>query len=266
MRSLSHWRISARAAVVSSSLVGVVLFGTCWVLITANPKRVEAAAFTFIKAKIVEEAHLHLQSNAPPSLRRSIEVAQARFEKLAAKHDKRAANGVPELVALVTAEICACGPLPEARLQLAADIADGLRDAWRSEARRLRYAAKGLTDFVSGRYRQRRDRLLVELGTFTGSNAAIFLTVLVIGVLSPARSRMLAVPTALLAVATVASACLYLFQQNWFFSIAFEDYVGHAYWVYVGLLFGFLVDIVLNRGRITNALLSVVGGVVPAPC
>jgi hypothetical protein len=63
----------------------------------------------------------------------------------------------------------------------------------------------------------------------------------------------------------------YLFEQNWFHTILFNDYVGFGYFAYLGVAVAFLADIAFNRARVTtdliNAVLNAVGSAVQAlPC
>ena len=48
----------------------------------------------------------------------------------------------------------------------------------------------------------------------------------------------------------------YVFNQNWLWTIVFNDYWGWSYLVFVGVLFAFLMDIAFNRGRITTRVIN----------
>jgi hypothetical protein len=72
-------------------------------------------------------------------------------------------------------------------------------------------------------------------------------------------------------VATLICAYFYVFEQNWLLTIIYGDYLGFAYLAYLGVVFLFLCDIVLNRGRVTtqfaNAILDAAGSAVTlSPC
>jgi uncharacterized membrane protein YphA (DoxX/SURF4 family) len=70
-------------------------------------------------------------------------------------------------------------------------------------------------------------------------------------------------PAVLLVIATLVSGYFYLFEQNWFLNIVYNDYVGYGYIAYISIVFVLLCDVVLNRAKVTtdilNAILSAVG-------
>lgn len=55
----------------------------------------------------------------------------------------------------------------------------------------------------------------------------------------------------------------YIFEQDWFYTILYNDYTGFAYIGYLAVVFAFLCDVVFNRARVTteiiNSILSAVG-------
>lgn len=52
------------------------------------------------------------------------------------------------------------------------------------------------------------------------------------------------------------SGYFYLFQQNWFFTIIYDDYVGFGYLTYVSVVFAFLCDVVFNQARVTTEIIN----------
>jgi hypothetical protein len=91
----------------------------------------------------------------------------------------------------------------------------------------------------------------------------VFLLLLVVSYLKPRAIAQLFVPGALLVVATLICSYCYVFEQNWLLTIIYSDYLGFMYLGYLGIVFLFLCDIVLNRARVTteivNAILNAVG-------
>ena len=106
---------------------------------------------------------------------------------------------------------------------------------------------------------------------FLGSNSVLFLLVVVLAFLKPRAAVQLYLPAVVLIFSTVVSAAIYLFGQNWLFTIIYNDYVGFGYVACVGVLFGFLCDIAFNKARVTteilNAIFQAVGSAAQAvPC
>ena len=100
------------------------------------------------------------------------------------------------------------------------------RSAFRSRTRRVLFE-----DFLQSKYVDVVSRPRTDLRIFLGSNLAAFLAVAV-------------------------CSYFYVFEQNWFFTIIYGDYVGFAYAAYLGSVFLFLIDVVLNRARVTIGLLN----------
>ena len=85
-------------------------------------------------------------------------------------------------------------------------------------------------------------------------------------VLRPRASWHLLPAAVVLVLAAGVTAYLYLFNQNWLHTVVFSDYVGWAYFAYLGVAAGLLGDVVLNRGRIVGNVLSSVGDISVSPC
>lgn len=78
-------------------------------------------------------------------------------------------------------------------------------------------------------------------------------------------------PGLLLMGAVVVSSYCYLFEQNWFYTAVYSNYYGFAYLAFLGCIFALLLDIFLNRGKVTthlgNGMLNAVGSAISlTPC
>ena len=78
--------------------------------------------------------------------------------------------------------------------------------------------------------------------------------------MKPQAIKHLFLPAILLFLSSIISSYFYLFQQNWFFTIIYNSYVGWAYLAYLGVVFAFLSDIAFNHGRVTTGLLDATVG------
>lgn len=110
-----------------------------------------------------------------------------------------------------------------------------------------------------------------DLRIFSGSNAAVFMLLLGVTFLKPRAIAHLFLPGILLVLSSLISAWFYLFEQNWFFTLVGNDYVGWGYLGYMSAVFLFLADIVFNGAQATtlvvNHLLQVIGKSASlAPC
>lgn len=121
------------------------------------------------------------------------------------------------------------------------------------------------------KYMEVATELQRDIRIFTGSNTIVFLLLLLISYLKPKAVNHLFLPGVLLLTATLISSFFYIFEQNWLFTIIYNNYPGFAYLGYVGIVFLFLCDIVFNRARVTteilNGILNVIGSAASvSPC
>jgi len=135
----------------------------------------------------------------------------------------------------------------------------------------LQVANEKLQNFMKAKYMEVATELKRDVRIFTGSNTFVFLFLLLISFLKPGAITHLFLPGVLLVSATLVCSYFYIFEQNWLFTIIFNDYLGFAYLGYVGVVFLFLCDIVFNRARVTteiiNAMLNAIGAAVQVePC
>ncbi len=153
----------------------------------------------------------------------------------------------------------------------ATTYAQTLRRGFEFDIALLQAANDRVVAFIQATYMQVVAELKRDIRVFTGSNAGVFLLLLLVSFLRPEAIAHLFVPAALLVVVTLICAYFYVFEQNWLLTIIYGDYLGFAYLAYLGVVFLFLCDIVLNRGRVTtkiaNAILDAAGSVVTlSPC
>ena len=135
----------------------------------------------------------------------------------------------------------------------------------------LQEANRKIRDFIGVTYMEVATALQRDIRIFTGSNALIFIILLSVSFLKPRAIAHLFLPSALLLASTLICSFFYVFEQNWLLTIIYDDYLGFAYLGYLGVVFLFLCDIVLNRARITsaiiNAILNVIGSAASvSPC
>ena len=99
---------------------------------------------------------------------------------------------------------------------------------------------------------------------FLGTNAIAFFGVLAV-TLAPVQKKPLVIyPAVILIAAVVISTSIYLFSTDWFYAILFQNYWGYGYAALMAVIFGFLLDIVVNRARVTLQIVSALpNGLVP---
>lgn len=247
------------------SAVGTALFGLAFVVSFFAPVRVEAMARVLLQQEIEARATASLLAMERSRIVQfAHRLAEQRPELAEAARERLRARLVP-IVEAVILEMrdpdCPC------RRQLASATAlepdKSLHDALQSGRERL-------TGFIHTKYVETAGALLREFRIFTGANALMFVLLgLVLRMHYRARAHLLPATTVLL-LTTVVVAGLYLFQQNWLHTIVFGDYVGWAYFTYLGIVGALLGDLLLNHGRVNARIVSTIGGVFGsgslAPC
>jgi hypothetical protein len=84
----------------------------------------------------------------------------------------------------------------------------------------------------------------------------MFLVLLSIAFLKPNAMVQLFVPGILLLTATIISSGIYMFGQDWFYTILYNDYMGFGYLAYLSIIFAFLMDVTFNSARVTTEVLN----------
>ena len=244
-------------------LAGMAVFGLAFALTFVSPIHVERAARGFVESEIRRhvEGILGIADNAVGETRvgRLAAAPADRFgEKIAALREE-VASGLNERIAAEVARLqdldCVCRAL----------LQQGLDAATEAEIARLESAGPQLSRLIEGKYVEIIADLLGDLRIFTGSNALAFLAVLCLSIAVPSRAYQLWVPASLLVVATLAASAVYLFGQNWFFTVLYADYAGWSYAVWLALIFALLSDIVLFKARVTSRIINGASAVVPIP-
>ncbi len=233
-------------------LAGTLLFASLVSFTIYMPDWVEGAARDFITAEVQAEVDAHIEG---------IDVAQggdtlAQAAGVLYRHNSERMAGIKaalaarvhERVADALAQVrnldCEC------RDRIAGFIQAGMTHALSS----LEQVNSRLTDFVQEKYLRVVRELKRDVRIFSAVNAAACLLLLVLSFARPRAADHLIFPGTLLAVAVTVSSYCYVFEQNWFFTLVYSDYAGFAYLGFLGFIFGLLLDIFLNRGRVTTEL------------
>lgn len=113
-----------------------------------------------------------------------------------------------------------------------------------------------LQRLIRAKYVEVARSLLREFRIFTGANALVFWLLFVTTYVRKRAGLQLLLPAVVLCGAAVTTASLYLFGQNWLHTILFSDYVGLAYFAYLGAAVAFLGDVAFNRARVSTRIVN----------
>lgn len=250
-------------------ILGIILFGTGFGFTYGVPGFVEEIGKDFIKKEIADETNEKIENI-------NFKVQNSKLGKLTEKlhkgHEKEMnelknilKNNAHEKIAAVIAEMrnldCEC------RDRYAKKIKEGFEFKIMS----FQKAKEKLADFMKTKYMEISEKLKTDFRIFTGINTLVFILLFLISVLKSKAVMHLFIPGILLLISTIICSYFYLFEQNWFFTIIYDNYFGWGYLAYLGIVFGFLCDVVFNKGRITveilNAVFEAVGSaLIAVPC
>ncbi len=113
--------------------------------------------------------------------------------------------------------------------------------------------------FLKMRYVKVKERLLKEIRTFLLSNGIMCLLIFILSFVKIQYLKALFLPLALMLLAVMFSVYAYVAKQDWFYTIFYGDYFGWYYLGYLSLVFLLLLDVFLNRARVTQVLLGGLG-------
>ena len=228
------------------AIVGLGLFATLFAFTYGVPQKVEDSAKSFVKNKIEEEVLEKYENIKGSSLTQKALTISENLGLETKRIEKSLDENLPEKIAEIMAKMC--GYDCEKKKAFAANIKNSYIDRLKD----ISVAQHNLTDIVKDKYLNILGNLKLDLRIFLGANAVMFLLVLLISILKKQVNQHLLIPSLLLIVATVLASVIYLFGQNWFYTILYNNYVGFGYLFYIGLIFGFLIDITLNKARVTS--------------
>jgi len=236
-------------------LLGFILFASLFSATFISSDRLEESAKGFVKNQIEKEIRQKQQILKDSKVTRSaLDIAKKLgFEKenIQSKLD----NKLPEIIATVVASMC--GYDCEKKKAITKSVTTGYLDKIKS----IQIAENTLSDIVKDKYLEIVSNLKLDLRIFLGSNLVMFIILLVIAFAKPQAAVHLYLPGILLLLATILASSFYIFGQDWFYTILYNDYMGFGYLLYIALIFGFLLDISFNKCRGSSGVINGVANV-----
>jgi len=123
-------------------------------------------------------------------------------------------------------------------------------------------AIKNIESFMMKSYMQVMQKVLDDFKIFSGTNFVISFILAFLLFFKLENSNTLHVLAWIVILSTLICSYFYIFEQNWFFTILFNDFVGFWYVVYLFFVFCFFLDIVFNKARVTQFILELISYVI----
>lgn len=233
-------------------LSGMLLFGLLFAVTYSSPAVVERSAVGFVKYQIEKEVRTARQAVGQSAVAGQVQGLAARLgiEKEALLKDL--GDGLPDRIAGVVASMC--GYDCERQKALSQSIASGYLE----RIGNIQVAEDTLGQIIKGKYVEIVSSLKLDLRIFLGTNCVMFLFLLILSLLKPQAVAHLFLPGMLLLFSTLVSVSIYVFGQDWFYTILYNDYMGFTYLIYIAVIFAILSDIAFNRARVITEILNTV--------
>ncbi len=127
----------------------------------------------------------------------------------------------------------------------------------------LENAKSKIIDFTNAKYMEIVENLTLDVRIILGANSMVFILLLLTSLMKPLAMKHLFLPGSLMLLSTALCSYFYIFEQNWLYTIIYNDYTGFGYIGYLFFVFSILCDIVFNKARVTteviNACLQAIG-------
>ena len=245
-------------------LLGIILFVPLFIFTFADPHLIEKSGKSFIQWKLQKETDKKIDTFRLPEA--------GKFEKLLGKKAANLRKQTEEYLTEIKAQLKADSPsIIAAQIAKMRNLDCECRKKWEQHLRTsmklqiasLKKAKAKLIDYSQAKYMEIVKKLTLDVRIFLGANAVIFITLFMVSFLKPHAINHLFLPSTLMLVSTIICSYFYIFEQNWFYTIIYNDYTGFGYIGYLAFVFAILCDIVFNKGRVTteilNAILSAIG-------
>lgn len=246
-------------------LLGLLLFSSLFGLTYGMPEAIEESAKGFVQLQIEKEIKEKYQKSTLSTLtdKSRLIANDLGYEEQQIRENIK--NKLPEIIADFIA--LSCGYDCEKKKALTKSITAGYVE----RIAHIQIAQQTLGEIIKGKYIEIVGNLRADLRIFLGINSIMFILLLLISFLKPKAIAQLYLPGIFLHISTVASSCIYIFGQDWFYTILYNDYMGFGYLAYIGIIFGFLMDVAFNKASVTteiiNGILNAIGSAFSvAPC
>lgn len=238
-------------------LLGVVLFVPLLLLTFANPHIIEQSGKSFIEWKLQSEADKKIDSIRLPEptkleslLGEKARQFREKTEQELEKVRKELKNDAPVILAAQIAKLrnldCECRKKWE----------QSLRVSMQSKLASLEAAKSKLIKYSHAKYMEIVHKLTLDVRIFLAANSIVFIFLFIASYMQPRAIKQLFLPGGLMLVSTGICSYFYIFEQNWLYTIIYNDYTGFAYIGYLVFVFAILCDIVFNKARVTTEVLN----------
>jgi len=117
---------------------------------------------------------------------------------------------------------------------------------------------KKIDYWIEDKYDEISSNLKKNIRVFAGINFILFAFITTLLFYQSDNYKEIQLPSFLLFISTVISILLYLFIQDWAYTLVYNNYLGCWYLAYISVIFLFLLDITFNQGELTMKVLEII--------
>jgi hypothetical protein len=238
-------------------ILGIVIFVPLFLFTFVDPQLIEKSGKSFVQWKLQSATDKKIDSISLPEPTKFESLLGAKAIELRALTElkleelkRQLKADAPALLAAQIAKLqdldCECRKKWEA----------SLRQSMQTKLASLEGAKSKLIDFSNAKYMEIAKNLTLDVRVFLGANSLVFLFLLFASFLKPLAVKHLFLPGSLMVVSTAVCSYFYMFEQNWFYTIIYNDYTGFGYVAYLFFVFAILCDIIFNRARVTTEFIN----------
>lgn len=242
------------------ALLGILLFVPLFLFTFSGSQLVEKSGKSFIEWKLKNEMNEKIDSIKLPQSKTVEKILGNKTQDLYQKSDEKLAklkqklkDDAPTILATHMAKMADSG------CECRKEWKEHLNTSIQFESVSLEKVKEKLVDFAQGKYMELVEKLTIDVRIFLGLNSLMFIFLFLVSFLKPQATAQLFLPSALMLVSTIICSYFYVFKQNWFYTILYNDYIGFGYLAYLLVVFAILCDIVFNKARVTTEIINTIG-------
>ncbi|MGR6871517.1 hypothetical protein ACU6U9_04255 [Pseudomonas sp. HK3] len=237
--------------------LGMLLFIPIFLLSFLNPQLIEHSGKAFIEWKLEKSTNAKIDAIKLPDESKFERLLGNKTKELRKKTEAKIQNlkqqfknEIPSLIATQIAKLrnidCECRQYWEVKS----------RNSMNIELASLEAAKLKLINFTQAKYMAIVKKLTLDVRIFASVNGVVFLFLMLVSFLKPSAIKHLFLPSVLMFISTLLCSYFYIFEQNWFYTIIYNNYTGFTYIGYLTFVFAVLCDIAFNKAKVTTEMIN----------
>lgn len=248
-----------RWALMAVSALGILIFSMMMASTFADRDVLEKAADFAVQEKVQAEVKSKYPNLVTEGFLQNAEILRDKFGAKGEAFQKALDAKMDVAVATAISRFCGCKTV-------SAELQNRVTNFFKRQNAEAVQISDKLGEFIKGKYDGTIIGLVRDIRIFSGINIFAFLLIFLLAWVRPTARFHLLLPAGLMLISTILTICLYVFGQNWFYTLMMGNFWGFTYLIYMGVILAFVLDITLNHGRITSGILNTLSSVTISPC